>query len=201
MTFKFAALAACALLAATATFAAPPTVDIPQTVHLPVLEPLIAPCADPAADRFLEIDITQRPPAGATRVQKVSGWVTDDGTFHWPFVMRMRNIGDRPFAGKPGKQRVIVTEDDLLAGKKGRVVATVPFDRIDPRSGVAVRFLFQAPATDVNKKRFRRVYKLAIKYDATDSSIVDSPFGDCNFKNNEFSLEFDGSRERWIYAR
>lgn len=201
MTFKFAAPAACALLAATAAFAAPPTVDIPQTVHLPVLEPLIAPCADPAADRFLEIDITQRPPAGATRVQKVSGWVTDDGTFHWPFVMRMRNIGDRPFAGKPGKQRVVVTEDDLLAGKKGRVVATVPFDRIDPRSGVAVRFLFQAPATDVNKKRFRRVYKLAIKYDATDSSIVDSPFGDCNFKNNEFSLEFDGSRERWIYAR
>jgi hypothetical protein len=201
MSFKFAALVCALVLATAGAFAAPPTIDIPKTVHLPVLEPLITPCADPAADRFLEIDITQRPPAGTTRVQKVSGWVTEDGTFNWPFVMRMRNIGDKPFAGKPGKQRVVVIEDDLLAGKKGRVVATVPFDRIEPRSGVAVRFLFQASAADVNKKRFRRVYKLAIKYDATDSSIVDSPFGDCNFKNNEFSLEFDGSRERWIYAR
>ena len=61
--------------------------------------------------------------------------------------------------------------------------------------------LAQAPAADVNKKRFRRVYKLVIKYDATDSSIVDSPVGDCNFKNNEFSIELDGARERWIYAK
>lgn len=190
-----------ALLAATAAAAAPPGVDIPATVHLPQLQPLITPCSDPAADRFLEIDISQRPPAGATRVQKVSAWVTEDGVFHWPFVMRVRNIGDKPFMGKAGKQSVVVTEDDLLTGKKGRVVASVPFDRIDPRSGVAARFLFEAPVDAINKRRFHRIYTLKIKYDDMGSALVDGAFGDCNLRNNEWFVEFDGSRPKWIFAK
>jgi hypothetical protein len=195
------ATAAAACIAASAALAAPPTVDIPATVHLPQLEPLITPCADPAADRFLEIDISQRAPAGATKVQKVSGWVTGDGIFHWPFVMRVRNIGDKPFMGKAGKQSVVVVEDDLISGKKGRVVASVPFDRIDPRSGVAARFLFEAPVEAVNKRRFHRTYSLKIKYDDMGSALVDGPYGDCNLRNNEWFVEFDGSRPKWIFAK
>lgn len=202
MNTKSALTTICAVAFATlSTSAAPPTVNVPSTVHLPVLEPLIAPCADPAADRFLEIDISQRPPAGAARVQKLSGWVTEDGTFNWPLVMRVRNIGDKTFAGKPGKQRVLVTEDDLLVGKKGRVVASVPFDRIDPRSGVAARFLFQASAADMNKQRFHRVYTISVKYDVMDDAIVTGQYGDCNLRNNEFAVEFDGSRKQWVYGR
>jgi hypothetical protein len=202
MNAKFALSTVCAVaFAAFSASAAPATVNIPSTVHLPVFEPLISPCADPAADHFLEIDISQRPPPGAARVQKVSGWVTEDGTFNWPFVMRVRNIGDKPFAGKPGKQRVLVTEDDLLTGKKGRVVASVPFDRIDPRSGVAARFAFQASATDMNKQRFHRIYTISVKYDVMDAAIVTSQYGDCNLRNNEFFVEFDGSRKQWIYGK
>lgn len=181
--------------------AAPPTVAIPDHVQIPQLKPLIATCSDPAADRWLEIDISQRPPAGAARVQKVSGWTTEDGVFHWPFVMRIRNIGDKPFVGKPGKQSVVVTEDDVATGKKGRVVASVPFDRIEPRSGVAARFLFEAPAADMNKGKFHRIYKLSIKYDELNEQIVNGQFGDCDLQNNSYSMEIDGGRKGWIIAR
>jgi hypothetical protein len=174
--------------------------NVPVGVKLPELEPLISDCADPAVDRFIEVDISQRPPAGATRIQKLSGWVTADGVFHWPLVMRLRNIGDRAFAGKPGLQRAVVTEQDLLSGKT-REVTNVPFDRIDPRGGVGVRFQFTAPAADMAKQRFKKVFKLAIKYDRLDASIVTNKFGDCDLQNNEFSLTFDGSRKGWIFAK
>src|SRR5262245_34363303 len=101
--------------------------DVPVGVKLPEVEPLIPDCADPAADRFLEFDFSQRRPAGTTRIQKLSGWVTPDGVFHWPLVMRLRNVGDRAFAGKPGLQRAVVTEQDLLSNKT-REVMNVPFD-------------------------------------------------------------------------
>lgn len=173
---------------------------VPLSVRLPELEPLISPCADPAADRFIEIDISQRPPAGATRIQKLSGWVTGDGVFHWPFVMRLRNIGDKAFVGKPGLQRAVLTETDQLTGKT-REIATTPFDRIDARGGVGVRFQFQAPAADMQKQRFRRTYKLSIKYDRLDASILNNQFGDCDLQNNEFSLVFDGGRKGWIHTK
>ena len=174
--------------------------EVPGSVKLPDLEPLIPACADPAADRFIEVDISQRPPAGTTRVQKLSGWITPDGVFHWPLVMRLRNVGDKTFAGKPGLQRAVLTEQDQLSGKT-REVVTVPFDRIDARGGVGVRFQFTAPAADMAKQRFKKVFKLAIKYDRMDASIVSNQFGDCNLQNNEFSVTFDGSRKGWIFAK
>ncbi|MBL8780406.1 MAG: hypothetical protein JNL06_05615 [Alphaproteobacteria bacterium] len=173
---------------------------VPGSVALPNLEPLIPACADPAADHFIEVDISQRPPAGTTRIQKLSGWITPDGVFHWPLVMRLRNIGDKVFAGKPGLQRAVLTEQDQLSGKT-REVTTVPFDRIDPRGGVGVRFQFTAPAADMAKQRFKKVFKLAIKYDRLDASIVSNQYGDCNLQNNEFSITFDGSRKGWIFAK
>ncbi|MBP6012677.1 MAG: hypothetical protein KBA31_10655 [Alphaproteobacteria bacterium] len=181
--------------------AAPPEVTIPGHVQMPELKPLISTCSDPAADHWLEIDISQRPPPGAARVQKISGWTTEDGVFHWPFVMRIRNIGDKPFVGKPGKQSVVVTEDDVAAGKKGRVVASFPFDRIEPRSGVAARFLFEAPAADMNKGKFHRIYTLSIKYGELSEQIVNGQFGDCELKNNNFVVEIDGGRKGWIFGR
>lgn len=174
--------------------------DVPVGVKLPEIEPLIPDCADPAADRFIEVDISQRAPAGTTRIQKLSGWVAADGVFHWPLVMRLRNVGDRTFAGKPGAQRAVLTEQDLLSGKTREVMA-VPFDRIDPRGGVGVRFQFTAPAADMAKQRFKKVFKLAVKYDRLDASIVSNKFGDCNLQNNEFSVTFDGSRKGWIFAK
>jgi len=202
MKFDLALRSVCLLaLAVTASAAGAAELTIPKTVRLPDLDPLISPCADPAADRFLEIDISQRPPAGATRVQRVSGWVTPDGIFHWPFVMRVRNIGDKPFAGKKGLQSVVVTEDDLIAGKKGKVVAKIPFERINPRSGVAARFEFTAPAETVQKARFRRVYTLSIKYDRMDQQLLNGPFGDCDLQNNTFAVEFNGGRKGWIFAK
>ncbi|MDZ4866097.1 MAG: hypothetical protein SGI91_02140 [Alphaproteobacteria bacterium] len=174
--------------------------DVPVGVKLPEIDPLIPACADPAADHFIEVDISQRPPAGTTRIQKLSGWVTPEGVFHWPLVMRLRNVGDRVFAGKPGLQRAVLTEQDLLSGKT-REVMTVPFDRIDPRGGVGVRFQFTAPAADMAKQRFKKVFKLAIKYDRLDASIVSNQYGDCNLQNNEFSVTFDGSRKGWIFAK
>jgi len=173
---------------------------VPGSVALPNLEPLIPACADPAADHFIEVDISQRPPAGTTRIQKLSGWITPDGVFHWPLVMRLRNIGDKVFAGKPGLQRAVLTEQDQLSGKT-REVTTVPFDRIDPRGGVGVRFQFTAPAADMAKQRFKKVFRLAIKYDRLDASIVSNQYGDCNLQNNEFSITFDGSRKGWIFAK
>ena len=173
---------------------------VPGSVALPNLEPLIPACSDPAADHFIEVDISQRPPAGTTRIQKLSGWITPDGVFHWPLVMRLRNIGDKVFAGKPGLQRAVLTEQDQLSGKT-REVTTVPFDRIDPRGGVGVRFQYPAPAADMAKQRFKKVFKLAIKYDRLDASIVSNQYGDCNLQNNEFSITFDGSRKGWIFAK
>ncbi len=173
---------------------------VPGSVKLPDLEPLIPACADPAVDHFIEVDISQRPPAGVTRIQKLSGWITADGVFHWPLVMRLRNVGDRTFAGKPGLQRAVLTEQDLLSGKTTELM-TVPFDRIDPRGGVGVRFQFTAPAVDMAKQRFKKVFKLSIKYDRLDASIVSNQFGDCNLQNNEFSITFDGSRKGWIFAK
>jgi hypothetical protein len=203
MNGKTASSMICALAFATlSASAAPPAYNPPVgAVALPEFEPLIAPCADPAADHFMEIDISQRPPAGATRVQRLSGWVSEDGIFHWPFVMRLRNIGDKAFVGKPGLQRAVLTEDDLKAGKKGRVLATVPFDRIDPRGGVGVRFMFEAPVADMEKLRFRRTYTLSIKYDRVDASIAENAYGDCNLRNNEFSVHFDGGRKGWIFVK
>lgn len=176
-------------------------IKIPNHVILPQFEPLVPSCADPAADRFLEVDISQRPPAGATRVQRLSAWATSDGVFHWPFVMRVRNIGDQPFLGKPGEQAVIVTEDDLATGKKGRVVGNVPFDRIAPHSGVAVRFEFTAPVADVEKGKFRRTYTLAIQYQKLSGQIANTRTGDCNLSNNTFTIQIDGSRKGWISGK
>lgn len=202
MNINFIARGVCALAFAAATGGAVAAdLTIPQHVRLPDLDPLIKTCADPAADHFLEVDISKRPPAGATRVQRVSGWVTPDGMFHWPFVMRIRNVGDKPFAGKAGKQSVVITEDDLATGRKGRVAATAAFDRIEPRSGVAARFEFTAPAVDVAKGRFHRIYTLSIKYDLMDEALVNGPFGDCELRNNTFFVEFDGSRKGWIFAK
>ena len=181
--------------------AADAPLNIPVTVHLPELEPLVPACADPAADHFLEIDISQRPPAGATRVQKISAWVTADGVFHWPFVMRVRNIGDQPFFGKPGKQSVVVTEDDLAAKTKGKVLNSTPFDRVPPRSGVAARFEFTAPAEFVQKANFHRIVTLSIKYDEMGQALVTGQNGDCNLRNNSFFVEFDGSRKGWIFGK
>jgi hypothetical protein len=134
-------------------------------------------------------------------VQRLSAWVTPDGVFHWPFVMRARNLGDQPFFGKTGEQSVVITEDDVLAGKKGRVVASVPFDRIAAHSGIAARFVFTAPADQVEKGKFRRVYTLALKYKNEGVGLISGRNGDCNLKNNTFAVEFDGSRKSWIFVK
>ncbi len=202
MTIGFASRAFCALAGlALVGSAVAADLTIPKEVKLPDLTPLIPTCADPGADRFLEIDISQRPPAGATRVQRISAWVTPDGVFHWPFVMRVRNIGEKPFVGKAGNQSAVVTEDDLVARKKGRVMAQVPFERIEPRSGVAARFEFTAPAEDIRKGRFHRTYTLSIKYKKMDDALINGAFGDCNLKNNTFTVEFDGKRKGWIFGK
>lgn len=184
---------------ASAANAAP--VNIPANVKMPELTPLVSPCSDPAADRFIEVDISQRPPAGAERIQRISAWVTPDGVLHWPFVMRVRNIGDQPFFGKPGKQSALITEDDVNAKTKGKVVSKVAFDRIPAHSGLAVRFMFEAKATDVEKGNFHRIYTLSIKYDQLDQSITETKTGDCNLTNNTFFVELDGSRKGWLFAK
>jgi hypothetical protein len=176
-------------------------VNIPANVKMPELTPLVSPCADPAADRFIEVDISQRPPAGAERVQRISAWVTPDGVLHWPFVMRVRNIGDQPFYGKPGKQSALITEDDVLAKTKGKVVGKATFDQIGAHSGVAVRFMFEAKAADVEKGKFHRIYTLSIKYDQLDQSITEGKTGDCDLRNNTFFIELDGSRKGWIFGK
>jgi hypothetical protein len=178
-----------------------PPLNIPVNVRLPELVPLVPVCADPAADHFLEVDISQRPPPGATRIQRLSAWVTADGVFHWPFVMRIRNIGDQPFMGKAGKQSAVVIEDDFIANKKGKVAGSTPFDRIAQHSGVAVRFEFTAPAEAVQKAKFHRAFTLSIKYDELGEGIVNGRNGDCNLRNNSFTVEFDGGRKGWIFAK
>lgn len=175
--------------------------NIPTSVQLPQLEPLVPACADPAADHFLEIDISQRPPAGATRVQRLSAWVTADGVFHWPFVMRVRNIGDQPFIGKPWMQSAIVIEDEFAGKTKGKVAGETKFERIPAHSGVAVRFEFTAPVEAVQKANFHRIYTLSLKYDRLDDAIVTSRNGDCDLLNNSFRVEFDGSRKGWIFGK
>ena len=192
--------AICAVLTASAAAFAADAIKIPQTMNMPVLEPLVPPCADPAADHFIEIDISQRPPAGSARVQRISGWVTADGVLHWPFVMRVRNIGDQVFIGTPGKQSAQLIEKDLAKGTT-KTLATVPFDRVPAHSGVAVRFEFDAPAKEVEKGKFHRLYTLEINYGKQNDAIANPRYGDCNMRNNSFSIELDGSRPKWIYAK
>jgi len=200
---KFESLAiASALCAFSAQSAwAEDAIKVPKQVRLPELTPLVSLCADPAADHFLEVDISQRPPAGAARVQRLGAWVTSDGMLHWPFVMRIRNISDQPFMGEAGKQRARVVEKDLAVGGRERTVATSPFDRIDRYSGLAVRFEFAAPAKEVEKGKFHRIYTLDIQYDKLNETIVNSKNGDCNLRNNSFAIEFDGKRPAWIYGK
>ncbi len=192
-------LAASAL--ATPVGQAATDVTLPKDIVLPQVEPLVPACADPAADHFLEVDISQRPPAGATRVQRISAWVTPDGIFHWPFVMRVRNLGDQPFIGKTSGQAAVITLDDLTANKKGQVLTNVPFDRIAQHSGVAVRFEFTAPADQVSKGKFHRIYTLALKYKNEGVELIAGRNGDCNLRNNSFAIEFDASRKGWIFAK
>ena len=170
-----------------------PPLNIPTTVQLPELEPLVPACADPAADHFLEIDISKRPPPGATRVQRLSAWITPDGVFHWPFVMRIRNLGDQPFIGKAWMQSAIVIVDEFAGKTKGKVAGETKFDRIAAHSGIAVRFEFTAPAEAIRKAKFHRIYTLSIKYDELNEAVVTGRNGDCNLRNNSFSVEFDGS--------
>ena len=197
-----ATIAGCALVLSSVGIAAAdtPTVTVPTTVKLPDLEPLIEPNADPAADHFLEIDFSHRPPAGATSVQRIGAWVTPDGVFHWPFVMRIRNIGDKPFQGKAGEQFVIVTEEDLLTNKKKEISRT-PFDHIEPRSGVAARFEFAAPAESVQKPKFHRIYTLAIKFEERNGVVASAAYTDGNLQNNSFKIEFDSSKVGWIFQK
>ena len=178
-----------------------PSPQFPKDIQIPPLEPLVPPCADPAADHFIEIDITQRPPPGSTRVQRLSGWVSPDGIFHWPFVMRIRNIGDQPFIGKPGKQEAIITEEDRMGSRKTRVLTKVPFDQMGAHSGLAARFEFAAPLEQAQKGKFHRIYTLSINYQGMDSAIVNGRNGDCNLLNNKFKIEFDGSRKNWIFGK
>jgi hypothetical protein len=187
-------------IAVTVTAAGATDLKIPPTVILPQLEPIVSPCADPAADRFLEVDLMQRPPAGATRIQRLSAWTTSDGMFHWPFVMRVRNLGDQPFFGKPGEQSLEIIEEDHTTGKK-RVAGITPFDRIPPHGSLPVRFLFSAPTEQVAKGKFRRTYTLQIAYKTLGEALINGRNGDCNLRNNMFSVEFNGATKTWITAK
>src|SRR5689334_14588864 len=100
-----AELLACVLSASAADPLKLPAIKLPDT------EPPIPNCADPAADHFGSLDMWLRPPAGSTPVSAVHAYLTPDGIFQWPLVMRVRNLGDQPYVGKPGKQRAVVTED------------------------------------------------------------------------------------------
>ncbi|MBI1213820.1 MAG: hypothetical protein GC190_20355 [Alphaproteobacteria bacterium] len=173
---------------------------IPNTVHLPDIDPLIPNCADPAADHFITIDMWARAPAGATQVAKLHAWMTPDGIFHWPLVMRVRNLGDQPFIGKPGKQRAVVTEDDVIAKTKGRQVGSQKFDRIEPRGSLLVHFEFTAPRAAVEAQHFHRIYTLSLKLDESDAKALAGPYGDCHPKNNSYFIEIDGSRKGWIFG-
>src|SRR5262245_16984985 len=101
-----------AALAQPSTAPQPP-LTLPRTVKLPDIQPLIANCADPAADHFLTLDMWKRAPAGVTKVPTLNAWIDANGIVHWPFVMRVRNLGDQPFIGQAGAQTAIVLEDDL----------------------------------------------------------------------------------------
>jgi hypothetical protein len=196
--FLGAAFAVLIAAASSANAAAPLT--LPNTVHLPDVAPLIPNCADPAADHFITIDMWSRQPAGATQVGVVHAWLTPDGIFHWPFVMRVRNLGDQPFIGKPGKQSAVVTEDDVVANTKGRQVGSQTFDRIEPHGSLLVHFEFAAPRAVIEAQSFHRIYTLELKLDETDQKALESKYGDCHPKNNKYFIEIDGSRKGWVFA-
>jgi hypothetical protein len=126
-------------------------------------------------------------------------WVTSDGVFHWPFVMRVRNLGDQPFMGKPGKQSAVVTEEDLAAKTK-REVGNAKFDRIDQHGSLLVHFEFTAPRAAMEHASFHRLYTLSLKFDESDSKPLEGKYGDCHANNNQYRVEFDGSRKGWIFA-
>lgn len=197
---RFLMLAAVAFAASSLFAAADEPLNIPNTVHLPDLEPLIPNCADPAADHFITIDMWARPPAGTMQVAKLHAWVTPDGVFHWPLVMRVRNLGDQPFIGKPGQQSAVITEDDVVANAKGREVGSQKFDRIEPRGSLLVHFEFTAPRSAVEKQSFHRIYTLKLKLNESDGKALEGPYGDCHAKNNSYFFELDGSRKGWFVA-
>lgn len=193
-------IASLAVAVAIPAFAEPPPFTLPNTIRLPDPPPLIPNCSDPAADHFLSLDLWQRPPAGAQQFAVQHAWLTPDGIFHWPFVMRVRNLGDQPFVGKPGKQSAIVTEDDLLAGTKGKEIGSAKFDRIDQHGALLVHFEFTAPRAAVESGKFHRIYTLTLKFDETDQKGLESKYGDCRTNNNKYFVELDGSRKGWFFA-
>ncbi len=195
------AIASAGLLAAFSLSASADTpLTLPNTVHLPDVPPLIPNCADPAADHFITVDMWARPPAGTPQVGVVHAWLTPDGVFHWPFVMRVRNLGDQPFIGKPAKQSAVVTEDDIVAKTQGRVVGSQNFDRLDPRGSLLVHFEFTAPRAAVEAHSFHRIYTLTLKFDESNQKALEGQYGDCNTTNNKYHIELDGSRKGWIFA-
>ena len=127
-----------------------------------------------------------------------SARITRSVTF---FVMRVRNIGDQPFMGKPMLQSAIVIEDEFAGKTRGKVAGETKFDRIPAHSGVAVRFEFAAPVEVMRKATFHRIYTLSLKYDELSDAIVTGKNGDCDLQNNSFVIEFDGSRKGWIFAK
>jgi len=194
-------LSSCLIAAASVLAVAEPApFALPNTIHLPDIDPLVPNCADPAADHFLSLDMWQRPPAGAAQFSVLHAWMTADGIFHWPFVMRVRNLGDQPFIGKPGKQSAVVLEDDIVANTKGREVGNAKFDRIDQHGALLVHFEFTAPRAAVEQHSFHRIYTLSLKLDETDPKALAGTYGDCSAKNNQYHVEFDASRKGWIFA-
>ena len=193
---------AAALVALSVDAGADPAapLTLPNTIQLPNTTTLIPNCADPAADHFISLDLFQRPPAGATQVGVVHAWLTSDGIFHWPFVMRVRNVGDQPFIGKPGRQSAVVTEDDIVANTKGREVGAAKFDRIEPHGSLLVHFEFTAPRAAIEHANFHRIYTLTLKLDETDQKALEGTYGDCHPANNQYHVEFDSSRKGWIFG-
>jgi hypothetical protein len=193
-----AAVAALSLISVNAIADAPLT--IPNTVHLPDVAPLIPNCSDPAADHFVTLDMWARQPPGATPVAALHAWITADGVFHWPLVMRVRNLGDQPFIGKPGMQSAVITEDDVIANAKGKEVGSQKFDRIEPHGALLVHFEFTAPRAAVQSQNFHRIYTLTLKLNEADEKALGSMYGDCHPKNNSYFVEIDGSRKGWVFA-
>ncbi len=173
--------------------------QLPNTIRLPDPAPLIPNCSDPAADHFISLDLWARPPAGAQVLTVQHAWVTSDGIFHWPFVMRVRNVGDQPFIGKPGQQVATITEDNLVAGTKGKEVGSTKFDRIDQHGALLVHFEFTAPRAEIEQHSFHRIYTLSLTFN-DDQKLLEGTFGDCHPTNNTYHIEFDGSRKGWIFA-
>ena len=193
-----AAVASFAVVSLTARADEP--IKIPNTVHLPDVAPLIPNCSDPAADHFITLDMWARAPAGATPVPALHAWLTSDGVFHWPLAMRVRNLGDQPFIGKPGMQSAVITEDDVVANTKGKEVGSQKFDRIEPHGALLVHFEFTAPRAAVEAQSFHRIYTLSLKLNTADEKALSSMYGDCHPKNNSYFIEIDGSRKGWVFA-